>query len=386
MSTDAALHSPEARRAGAVLTIDLDAIAANWRVYADLARGSGSEAGAVVKAAAYGLDAAHAAPALHIAGCETFFVAAISEGIELRETLGAITDANPAIHVFNGLMDGAERDFVEHGLTPVLNTLGEVDAWRAFCTGYGQALACDLHVDTGMARLGLDAFELAKIVADPARLSDLNLDVAFSHLTCAEDPDDPQNALQLAKFQQALAPLNPGRASLANSSGAFLGADYHFDLIRPGAALYGVNPTPYAPQNPMAQVVRLQGKILQVRTIDTPQGVGYGSTHRAASGARIATISVGYADGYPRSLSNAGDVYFGEHRASIVGRVSMDLITVDISDVPDDLTRPGMLADLIGPLNPIDDVATKAGTIGYEILTQLGRRYHRIYTGGGYSA
>lgn len=385
MNTDAALNSPEARRAGAVLTIDLDAIAANWRVYADLARASGGEAGAVVKAQAYGLDAAHAAPALHLAGCETFFVASISEGIELREILGAITDASPAIHVFNGLMDGAERDFVEHGLTPVLNTLAEIDAWRAFGTGYGQALACDLHIDTGMARLGLDSRELAQIIAEPGRLSDLNLDVAISHLTCAEDPKDPQNAHQLERFRQALMPVNPARASLANSSGAFLGPEYHFDLMRPGAALYGVNPMPGTP-NPMAQVVRLQGKILQTRTIDTPQGVGYGSTHQAASGARIATISVGYADGYPRSLSNAGDVYFGEHRASIVGRVSMDLITVDISDIPDDLTRPGMLADLIGPLNSVDDVAAKAGTIGYEILTQLGRRYHRVFTGGGYKA
>lgn len=385
MTNDLALHSPEARRAGAILTIDLDAIAANWRLFADKAHASGATAGAVVKASSYGLDATHAAPALHLAGCETFFVAAISEGIELREILGAITDATPAIHVFNGLMDGAERDFVEHGLTPVLNTLGDVDAWRAFCTGYGQALACDLHIDTGMSRLGLDAGELAHIINEAERLSGLKLDLTISHLASAEDADDPHNAYQLGRFQGALAHLPAPRASLANSSGAFLGPEYHFDVLRPGAALYGVNPTPGAP-NPMAQVLRLQGKILQTRTIDTPQGVGYGSTHQAAAGARIATLSVGYADGYPRSLSNAGHVYFGEHRAPIVGRVSMDLITVDITDIPDALTRPGMLADLIGPLNPVDDVAAAAGTIGYEVLTQLGSRYHRIYTGGGRSA
>jgi len=182
----------------------------------------------------------------------------------------------------------------------------------------------------------------------------------------------------LARFKACLARLPRARASFANSSGVFLGPDFHFDQVRPGAALYGVNPTPDS-DNPMQQVVRLQGKILQTRTIDTPQGVGYGSTHRAGGSERIATLSVGYADGYLRSLSSAGDVYIGEHRAPIVGRVSMDLITVDVTHIAEDLTHPGQLVDLIGPHNPVDAVAEKAGTIGYEILTSLGGRYHRVY-------
>jgi len=381
MTDRSVLQTPEARRAGAILTIDLAALTANWRLYAQKVSASGAKSGAVIKAGAYGLDMAYTAPALQAAGCRTFFVATIQEGIELRKILGSISKTAPSIHVFNGLMDGTERDFTAHHLTPVLNSLGNVDAWRAFCADGGQAFACDLHVDTGMVRLGLDAADMAQITDDPKRLGGLNLDVVLSHLAHAEITDSPHNAQHLKRFRQALKHLTPARASLANSSGVFLGTDYHFDLIRPGAALYGVNPTPNT-ANPMAQVVRLQGKILQVRTIDTPQGVGYGATHQAARGARLATLSVGYADGYPRHLSNAGHVYFGEHRASIVGRVSMDLITVDVSNLPEDRTQPGMMADLIGPHNPVDDVAAEAGTIGYELLTQLGSRYHRLYTGG----
>jgi alanine racemase len=168
---------------------------------------------------------------------------------------------------------------------------------------------------------------------------------------------------------------------LSNSSGIFLGPDFHYDVTRPGVALYGANPTPGA-NNPMAQVVRLQAKILQVRTIDTPQSVGYGATHTAQNAERIATIAVGYADGYHRRLSNRGMAYIGPYKAPVVGRVSMDLTTLDVSAVPEDLTRPGMLVDLIGPNTPVDDVGTNADTIGYEILTSLGTRYHRVYVGG----
>ncbi|MCR4379146.1 MAG: alanine racemase, partial [Rhodospirillales bacterium] len=235
-----------------------------------------------------------------------------------------------------------------------------------------------LHIDSGMARLGLDERELNHLADHLEHLIGLKLDLVMSHLACAEDPDNPYNAHQLTRFKAALKRLPATRASFANSSGVFLGSGYHFDLVRPGAALYGVNPTPNQP-NPMAQVVRLQAKILQTRTIDTPQGVGYGSTHRAAERERISTLAAGYADGYLRSLSNAGDVYIGEHKAPIIGRVSMDLITVDVTHIPEPLTRPGQLVDLIGPHNPVDAVAAKAGTIGYEMLTALGGRYHRIY-------
>ena len=367
------LNTPEARRAGAVLTIDLDALKTNWRTCAAQTADM-VETAAVVKAAAYGMGAGPAALALQSAGCKTFFVATIDEGIQLRAALGS----GPTIHIFNGLMDGAERDFTHHGLIPVLNSLAEVDAWRAFCTGVGEPLACDLHIDTGMSRLGLPTDEMQKIIENPDHLTHLKLDTILSHLTTAEVTDHPTNAEQLAAFQNVVRHMPPAKASFANSSGVFLGPEYHFDMTRPGVALYGVNPTPDKP-NPMVQVVRLQAKILQVRTIDTPQTVGYGATHTAQGLERIATISLGYADGYHRSLSNSGVAYIGEHKAPVVGRVSMDLITLDVSTVPEDLCRVGMLADMIGPNNPVDDVAERAGTIGYEILTSLGSRFHRVY-------
>ncbi|MEG3618912.1 alanine racemase [Magnetovibrio sp. PR-2] len=369
------LNTPEARRAGAILTIDLDALVSNWKTCA--AQAPNAETAAVVKAAAYGTDASKSAKALQKAGCKTFFVASVQEGIDLRAVLGPA----PAVHIFNGLMNGAERDYTEFNLTPVLNSLGEVEAWGAYGTGLGEPQSCDIHFDTGMARLGLPQDEAAKLLSNPEHLSHIKLDMILSHLVSAEDADNPLNAEQLSRFQGLTSQFPSARGAFANSSGIFLGADYHFDVTRPGVSLYGANPTPNKP-NPMAQVVRLQGKILQVRTIDTPQTVGYGATHQALGEERIATVSVGYADGYLRSLSSSGVAYIGDQAVPVVGRVSMDLIGLDVSAVPEELCRPGMLVDLIGPHNPVDHVAERAGTIGYEILTSLGARYHRIYLGG----
>lgn len=377
MESHASLNSPEARRAGAVLTIDLDALAANWKFYAERVAPSGSEAAAVVKAQSYGLDAAHVAPALAQAGCKTFYVATIDEGIALRAVLGPTL----AIQVLNGLMDGAEREFIAHNLVPVLNSLGEVDAWRTFCNALSKPLACCLHVDTGMSRLGLDEREFNQVADNPEHLAGLKLATVLSHLAISEEPGHPYNTRQLTRFKGILKRLPSTRASFANSSGVFLGPEYFFDQVRAGVALYGVNPTPHV-ANPMKQVVRLQAKILQTRTIDTPQGVGYGATHQAAERERIATIATGYADGYPRSLSSVGDAYIGELKAPIIGRISMDLTTIDVTHIPQELTRPGQLVDLIGPYNTVDDVAAKAGTVGYEILTSLGSRFHRVYVGG----
>lgn len=366
------LSTPQARRAGAIVSIDLSAIVSNWKTCA--AQSQTAECAAVVKAASYGIGAERAAPALKNAGCKTFFVATIGEGIHLRDVLGD----GPAIHIFNGLMDGAERDFTAYDLIPVLNSLDEIDAWRAFCTGVGEPLPCDIHVDTGMSRLGLPPDEVHRVMNDGERLTHLNLNVLMSHLAVAESPDKPMNKAQLDMFEKFGELFPAARLSLANSSGIFLGPEFHYDVLRPGAALYGVNPTPGRP-NPMVQVVRLQAKILQVRTIDTPQSVGYGATYKAQGPTRIATVAVGYADGLSRHLSNAGVAYIGDHEAPIAGRVSMDLITLDVSGVPEELSRPGMLVDLIGPNNPVDAVAEKAGTIGYEVLTSLGTRYHRVY-------
>ena len=364
----------DAGTCGAVLSVDLDAIVANWRLLRD--RAPGAACGAVVKADAYGLGAERVAPALAAAGCEAFFVATLDEGIALRRYL-----PRSSIHVLNGLAAGSEAVHAEYDLSPVLGSLGEIDAWRKFVEIGGPSIAVAIHVDTGMSRLGLPANELAVVAADPGRLAGIDPQILISHLVSAEEPENPINPAQREAFLAARSIFPAATASLANSSGVFLGPDYHFDLVRPGAALYGLAPQ-IGVANPMAQVIRLQGRILQVREIDSPQTVGYGATHRAAGRERIATVGVGYADGYPRTLSNVASGFVGDIRVPLVGRVSMDLITFDVSAAPESLTRPGDAIDLIGPNHGVDDLAAEAGTIGYEILTNLGRRYHRADVGG----
>jgi alanine racemase len=370
------MSSPET--AGALLTIDLDAVAANWRLLQG--RTEGALTAAVVKADAYGLGAERIAPVLAAAGCEVFFVALVNEGIALRAVL-----PGAEIHVLGGILPGSEEALAEHRLIPALNSLGDIERWSNFTTRRGAALLADLHIDTGMSRLGLDERELATVISDPGLLGGISLSIVLSHLACADDPDHPLNRQQLDAYRRALKSLPRARSSLANSSGIFLGPGFHFDLVRPGAALYGISPVTgdKKSRNPMAQTVRLEGKILQVRDVDTPKTVGYGASYQVTAPARIATVAVGYADGYARSLSNTGGAYFGDIRAPVVGRVSMDLITLDVSHVPRRLVHPGAAADLIGSHYTVDDMARDAGTIGYEILTRLGGRYHRSYTGGG---
>ena len=364
-------------RAGAILTIDLDAIAENYRRLR--ARFRGPTLAAVVKADAYGTGIERVAPLLAAIGCREFFVAQIDEGIALRALL---PDAR--IHVLNGLLPGTASDFAEYRLIPVLNALEEIEAWSRFLGGRGggaAALPADIHFDTGLSRLGLDERSTEMLLHEPERLSGIAVATILSHLACSDEPDDPLNVEQLARFTQIRGYFSGTTASLVSSSGIFLDPRHHFDLARPGAALYGVNPQP-KDSNPMAQVVRLQGKILQVRNIDSPRTVGYGATHRAGPGGRVATVAVGYADGYLRSLSNAGIGYVGDIRVPVIGRVSMDLVTLDVSAVPEDRLQPGALVDMIGPHNTVDDVARAAGTVGYEILTGLGRRYRRVYRSG----
>ena len=381
MSTPPAPSIPEAY-AGAVLTIDLDAIATNYRLLAD--RLDGAQCAAVVKADAYGLGIDRIAPALAAAGCRVFFVALIEEGIHLRQILNDTGDpelVQAEIHVLGGLMAGTEEAFDASRLVPVLNSLNEIHDWRAYCQQLENPLPCDLHADTGMGRLGLPAGEFDKLVEEPSRLDGLNILEVISHLACADEPDHPKNGRQLEAFLKVRLRLHQGQACLANSSAIFLGPEYHFDMVRPGVALYGLGPVQGQP-NPMAQVVRLQGKISQVRDVDTPQTVGYGATHQVEGPGRIATVAVGYADGYLRSLSNKGTGYIGDTPVPLVGRVSMDLITLDVTSIPAHLCLPGAFVDLIGPNNPVERVAEGAGTIGYEILTGLGRRYTRVYVGG----
>ena len=355
----------------AILHIDLAAIVENWRLLA--ARAAPGAVAGVVKANAYGLGADKVAPALRAAGCRHFFVAHLAEGIALRETLGS----GPMIEVLNGFAPGADGDAA---LVPVLNSLGDVLAHAAAGRSAGQARRALLHLDTGMARLGLDAAEQARLVADHSLLAGLDLLYIMTHLACADEPNHPLNAEQAARFDRACAVLPKFKRSFANSSGLFLGADYASDLARPGCALYGINPTPGLP-NPLRQVLRLEAPVLQIREIPAGASVGYGASFMAARPSRIATIAVGYADGYLRSLSGQGGAAYRGLMLPLVGRVSMDLITLDVTDVPG--LVPGDAVTLIGGAAPSpDDLAARAGTIGYEILTSLGARYRRAYGAG----
>ncbi|MYG51718.1 MAG: alanine racemase [Rhodospirillaceae bacterium] len=363
--------------AAGVLTVDLDALAANWRLLRD--RMGGPEAGracaAVVKADGYGLGAVPVARRLASEGCATFFVAHAEEGVVLRRAL-----PEAEIIVLNGLLPGDAPLYSRHRLAPCLNDTGQVRAWLEHCAEAGPTPAA-LHVDTGMTRLGLDPQDLDAV--DLEALNALPGLVVMSHLACADEPDHPLNRRQQAAFAEIRPRFPAARASLANSSGLFLGADYRFDLGRPGYSLYGGNPTPSAGANPMRPVVRLQVPVLQVREIRGRRTVGYGATAGTAPPAWIATLAAGYADGYLRAMSNRGAVFIDGRACPVTGRVSMDLLTVDVTEAVQagSEIRPGTLADLIDARHTIDDVAGHADTIGYEILTNLGSRYRRRYPG-----
>lgn len=360
---------------GALLTIDLGAVCDNWRMLK--ARVAGADCAAVVKADAYGLGAVKVAPALYGAGCRHFFVAHVDEAIAVRPAL----QPDATVYVLHGPLPGAEPEFVVHDLVPVLNSLPQLAAWRELAGKLDRPLPAILQVDTGMARLGLSPQELDLVAGDREQLHGIDLRFVMSHLASAEDQTNPANRAQLERFRATLARLPAARASFANSSGIFLGPDYHFDLARPGAALYGVAPVAGAP-NPMRPVIRLQGRVIQTRTIEAGTPVGYCHTWTAARRSRIATVAAGYADGYLRSLGNRGYVHVDGARLPVVGNVSMDTILVDVTDLGEDTIREGSLVDLASPELGVDDIAGRAGTIGYEILTSLGNRYARSYIDG----
>jgi alanine racemase len=365
MGTDAPL---------ARLEIDLSAITANWRALAER-HGSGPVAG-VVKADGYGLGAQRVAPALHAAGCRHFFTAHLAEAIAIRPSLMQPGLPGAMLAVLNGMPAGSEAAFLAHGILPVLGTPGEIVRWSALARRIGRRLPALLHIDTGMNRLGLDAGEVAALAANPSPLDGIDLRFVMTHLAASEVPQDNMNAAQQARFTAACAALPSAPRSFANSSGMFLGPGFASDLARPGAALYGINPTPGHP-NPMRPVVRLGARVLAVRNVPAGHGVGYNATWVATRASRIATVGVGYADGWLRSHSGRGFAFFDGAMLPLVGRVSMDLTTFDATD--SERLQEGDWLELIGPGRPVDDVAEAAGTNGYEVLTSLGRRYQRVY-------
>jgi len=370
------------RRAGAVLTIDLGAIAANWRGLRDAGRASGKpvDCAAVLKADAYGCGAALVGPRLASEGCRQFFVAHIDEGITLRQVV-----PDHSIYVLNGLMAGTEGDFIEHRLTPAINHLGQLNAWRTAAQRFDRPLNAVIHVDTGMHRLGFGPDELSALINDHrGRLRGLRLALVMSHLVASEEQQNPVNGEQLQRFRTVIQALPGAPASLANSSGIFLGPDYHFDLLRPGAALYGINPLPGQP-NPMLPVVTLEARVLQVRRVDAFQTVGYGGAWRASRPSRVATIALGYADGYFRTLINRTHVHVAGKRVPVIGRISMDLVTIDVTDLGEAECQPGTAVEVLGPHQSPDDIAEHARTNAYEVMTALGRRYARHYVEGSHA-
>jgi alanine racemase len=363
---------------GGILTIDLDAIVANWRELRD--RAAPAQCAAVVKADAYGLGLEPVARALVRAGCETFFVAHLTEGRRLRTVA-----PRAAIYVLNGVLPGTAPGYVGHNLHPVIGSLAELAEWNAFVQATGWHGGAALMVDTGMNRLGL-SFEEAVWLAQQPQAERGEAVLLLSHLACADTPDHALNGKQIAAFGElrAMFPGVPG--SLANSPGIFLGPDAHHDLVRPGVALYGSNPTPLH-FNPMRPVVDLVGRIAQVRNVAQDETVGYCATWTAKRDTRIAIVAIGYADGFMRAASASderpgAEAMVAGRRCPLAGRISMDVLAIDVTGLPDDLPHRGDFATLIGPDISVDDVASHAGTIAYEILTSLGARYRRIYKGG----
>jgi alanine racemase len=349
-----------------ILTVDLDAIASNWRL---LSKTHGAPTAAVVKADGYGLGAALVAPRLYQEGARHFFVAQLCEAVPLRPLL-----PDAMIAVLNGFDAAEAQAYLAHALHPVLGSLPEIAAYQAFARQQGRNLPALLHVDTGMNRLGLPAAELHRAAADPSLTAGIDFTYLMTHLVSAEDSGDPTNGLQRARFAQAQALFPHLPTSFANSSGIFLGAAFRSSLARPGAALYGINPTPGRP-NPMRATMRLSAPVLQLRDIQTGEGVGYNADWIASRPTTVATVALGYADGYHRAATNRGHACFDGRRLPLIGRVSMDLLTFDATDVPG--LHPGAMLELIGPAIPPDEVAVWAGTNGYEVLTSLARRFTR---------
>ena len=384
-TSTSSLLSPEANQAAAlaayngILTVDLDAIVANWRKLEKTA--VPAECAAVIKANAYGCGIEPVAKALAGAGCKTFFVATLDEARAARSAVPQAT-----IYVLSGFFQNTGEAYAEIDCRPVIGELNELAEWDVFCRRSGWSGGVAIHIDTGMNRLGLTVQEAQGLIPR-INAGDHGITLVMSHLVSAEQLNSTVNARQLSAFREIASLFTGVPASLANSSGIYLGGPFQFDLVRPGAALYGVNPTPEA-DNPMQPVVDLKARIVQIRNVERGDTVGYGGTWTARRPTRLAVVATGYADGYFRAASasdgtRGAEVIVAGKRCPIAGRVSMDLIGIDITDLPPNAVRRGHMVTLIGEGITVDELAHHFGTIGYEVLTSLGRRFARVYKGGG---
>ncbi|WP_417673663.1 alanine racemase [Roseibium sp.] len=359
------------------MTIDLDAIAANWRTLSQQLAGD-AECAATVKANAYGTGLAETADRLHQEGCRTFFVALPEEALHLRETLPDVT-----IYVLDGLFPGTAEIYAAANIRPVLNSVPEIEEWSAYCRAAKTALPAAIHIDTGMNRLGLLPDIFTQVMADDYLTGPFTPCLLVSHLACGSTPDHPLNRIQLDTFRAATADFPEIPKSLANSAGVFLGPDYHFDVARPGISLYGGKALDPG-TNPMSPVVRVEARILMVREVVERQTIGYGAAETATRTKRLAIVAAGYADGFMRRAGSSdqrpgGFGWLDGHRLPIVGRISMDMLALDVTDVPETAARHGVFVELLGPNVAASDLAIYAETIDYEYLTGLGRRFHRHY-------
>jgi len=361
-----------------VLTVDLDAIVANWRKLEKTA--VPAECAGVIKANAYGCGVDPVARALAGAGCKTFFVATVDEARAARAAL-----PSAAIYVLDGFFQNSGDAYAQCDARPVIGDLNELAEWDVFCRRSGWAGSAAIHIDTGMNRLGMTLTEAQGIIPR-INAGDHGIALVMSHLACAENLNHPLNARQLATFREIASLFSGVPASLSNSSGVYLGAPFQFDMVRPGAALYGVNPTPEA-DNPMQPVVDLKARVVRIRNVERGESVGYGAVWTARRPTRLAIVSAGYADGYFRAAgggdgTRSAEVVVAGKRCPVAGRISMDLIAVDVTDLPSNAVRRGHMVTLIGEGITVDELAHHFGTIGYEVLTSLGPRYARVYKGG----
>ncbi|MGS4884316.1 alanine racemase [Roseibium sp. MB-4] len=362
---------------GGRLTVDLNAIAANWSLLRSKLA-PGSECAATIKANAYGTGQAETAKRLFEEGCRTFFVAVPTEAIALRQTLPSAT-----IYALDGLFPDTADLLLQHDVRPVLGSLDELKEWAALCRTAGRSFPAAVHVDTGIHRLGLSGDEFGTALADPALMAPFKPSLLMSHLACASDPDHPMNKEQLARFIALTSPFKSVPRSLANSAGVLMGPDYHFDLVRPGISLYGGRAVDHG-DNPMQPVAKVEARIMIVRNVPKGDAIGYGATQTAKRPLRNAVVAAGYADGLLRRASSSDDRpggfgMIGGHKAPILGRISMDMITLDVTDIPEHLVQRGGLVEMLGPNVAAADMAAYAETIDYEYLTSLGRRFERIY-------
>ncbi|MFZ5608684.1 MAG: alanine racemase [Pseudomonadota bacterium] len=361
-----------------VLTVDLAAIAANYRRLA--ARSSPARCGATVKADAYGLGMEKIAPVLAAQGCDAFFVANLDEGAALRAILAGVD-----IFILNGLAAGESDDFLAHDLIPVLNAPDEIAAWASAAARLARALPAAIHIDTGINRLGLAPAQVRKLAAEGEKaLAGLNLKLVMSHLACGAQGEHEMNATQGRLFDELRALLPKAPASLANTAGVFLGAPYHLHMTRPGIGLYGGSPFAQ-PVEDIANVIDLRARILQVRAVHAGDRVGYDATWTARGPTRIAIAALGYGDGYGAGFDNRGIALVADTQVPVIGKISMDLLALDVSAIDGDKVSPGMTATLVGEGLGLDEVAARGGMSNYQLLTALGQRVarrHKPYEAG----